>query len=144
MTSSTKLQLGDDCAWVSCDGKPLPVYGVETSDKKMTAWIASDAGKVCNLEFGLVASARGRLTVYAKAFTVTVQSLNRKDDMCASVFVDGAKVAGKVLRKSGVCEAIVEGAIVSATALRPMHFAIIKTSGAYTTVGIIRTACPNM
>ena len=46
MTTATKLQMGEDYAWVSCDGKPLPVYGVETNGNKTTAWIASDAGKV--------------------------------------------------------------------------------------------------
>ncbi|KZV82292.1 hypothetical protein EXIGLDRAFT_843849 [Exidia glandulosa HHB12029] len=38
-------------AWVKCDGKALPVYGVEVNGTKATCWIASQAGKEVSVHF---------------------------------------------------------------------------------------------
>ena len=70
--------------------------------------------------------------MHDQAFTVSVQSLNRKNCMGAQVFVDGTKVGRKIMGKRQTRESVIEGVIVSATVIQPMHFALIKTSGAYT------------
>jgi len=87
------------------------------------------------LRLSCIASGHGRLTAHGKAFTVTVQSLDRENDISARVFVDGAKVDDVIIRKYYLRERVVEGAIESATVVWPMRFAVIKTSGMYMTSG---------
>ncbi|KZV85292.1 hypothetical protein EXIGLDRAFT_775718 [Exidia glandulosa HHB12029] len=64
--------------WVECDGKALPVYGVEINGTKATCWIASQAGKNFSVQFKMCdRSKRGTFSGY--------------------VYVDGTFVIGKVL-----------------------------------------------
>jgi len=82
--------------------------------------------------------------MHHQAFIVTVQSFDRKNDISARFVVDGAEIDGLLIRKCELNERVFDGPAVSATAVRPMHFAVIKTSGEYTTFAIIRTTSSNV
>ena len=64
---------------------------------------------------------------------MSVQSLNGENDISARVFVDGARISSNLIERNNSKECIIEGAIVGASTVRPMHFAVIKTSGVYMT-----------
>ncbi|KZV85296.1 hypothetical protein EXIGLDRAFT_775723 [Exidia glandulosa HHB12029] len=95
-------------AWVECDGKALPVYGVEVNGTKATCWIASQAGKAFSVHFKMHDTCE--VTYSGRAY------------------VDGIKVDGRVFRPHTRAECTFRDMNPTPTTRQKLYFSKLKTS----------------
>ncbi|KZV80653.1 hypothetical protein EXIGLDRAFT_845365 [Exidia glandulosa HHB12029] len=117
-------------SWVTCEGAPVPVYGVELHGNRATCWIASEAGKARGsspvTHFFYSTGSAQEFAVNTKMVDTTVSA-----SAAIGISVDGARIDGQVLGTvwpAVKLESNIKGVSVGPSSLQRLKFSSVALS----------------
>lgn len=127
---TTKLQHRGLEAWISCDGAALECWGVETVDRKISCWIASQAGKVSASGATVRRGQQLPSSFSFQSFSINMSDTDGRIATAWNVYIDGYSISKPIVggpnrRKTRSRDYVVTGP----NTRRELSFSTLKMTG---------------